>query len=85
MNHATPLQAMGFVTEGGEHIVSQINPGGVADRAGLVVGDLIVKVSGIATSVRYYSCFNKSLPIPSLLDLTIAGVEANMRVIQHHT
>jgi S1-C subfamily serine protease len=38
--------AMGFVTENSVHTISQIKTGGVADRAGLLVGDIIQKVSG---------------------------------------
>jgi S1-C subfamily serine protease len=41
---------MGFVTEGNEHTISQINPGNAADKAGLQVGDILKKVSGISTS-----------------------------------
>jgi C-terminal processing protease CtpA/Prc len=39
---------MGFVTEGSTHTISQLFSGGVAQRSGLVVGDIIIKVDGTA-------------------------------------
>lgn len=41
---------MGFVTDKGKHTISQVGEGSPADDAGLMIGDDIVKIGGVATA-----------------------------------
>ncbi len=53
-----------FESQLGELMVQSVVPGGPADRAGLVVGDIVVKMNGESTSWLVARGLNESLPWP---------------------